>query len=163
MTDSLDEHFRRLRRRERPPVYSLADKPIYDWLHAHRNEPPLSWLVLSINDIVRTMPVGLRYKWRVQVGATPLRLTKHIIPKFLRRIGMVQYPQVVRLLNGKRLRLWVRPNTIDTSHGYNVADQYEKVRDIRPSGVLYVPFRRGLPSRPLDTDEPERDVWDTDD
>ena len=154
MTDRLDRHFRRLRRLDRPPVYLLADKPIYDWLYAHKDEPPLSWPVLSINDIVGIMPVGL---------ATPLRLTKHIIPKFLRRIGMVQYPQVVRLLNGKRLRLWVRPNTIDTSHGYNVADQYEKVRDIRPSGVLYVPFRRGLPSRPLDTDEPERDVWDTDD
>ena len=148
MTDRLDRHFRRLRRLDRPPVYLLADKPIYDWLYAHKDEPPLSWPVLSINDIVGIMPVGL---------ATPLRLTKHIIPKFLRRIGMVQYPQVVRLLNGKRLRLWVRPNTIDTSHGYNVADQYEKVRDIR------VPFRRGLPSRPLDTDEPERDVWDTDD
>ena len=153
MTDTFDAHFRRLRRRERPPVYSLADKPIYDWLHGSQ----ISRLVVSINDIIEAMPAEVRD------ATTLMRLTKHIIPKFLRRIGMVQYPQVVRLLNGKRLRLWVRPNTIDTSHGYNVADQYEKVRDIRPSGVLYVPFRRGLPSRPLDTDEPERDVWDTDD
>ena len=147
MTDRLDRHFRRLRRLDRPPVYLLADKPIYDWLRGSQ----ISRLVVSINDIVEAMPAEVRD------ATTPMRLTKHIIPKFLRRIGMVQYPQVVRLLNGKRLRLWVRPNTIDTSHGYNVADQYEKVRDIR------VPFRRGLPSRPLDTDEPERDVWDTDD
>ena len=153
MTDTFDRHFRRLRRRERPPVYSLADKPIYDWLRGSQ----ISRLVVSINDIVEAMPAEVRD------ATTLMRLTKHIIPKFLRRIGMVQYPQVVRLLNGKRLRLWVRPNTIDTSHGYNVADQYEKVCDIQPSGVLSVPFRRGLPSRPLDTDEPERDVWDTDD
>ena len=122
MTDTFDRHFRRLRRRERPPVYSLADKPIYDWLHGSQ----ISRLVVSINDIIEAMPAEVRD------ATTLMRLTKHIIPKFLRRIGMVQYPQVVRLLNGKRLRLWVRPNTIDTSHGYNVADQYEKVCDIQP-------------------------------
>ncbi len=136
MTDRLDEHLRRLRALGRPPGYSLADKPIYNWLHDHGDEPPLSWPVLSIYDIVGTMPVG------VQVGATPLRLSNYIIPTFLRRVGFARYPQIVRLLNGKRLRLWVR-STVDTSHGYNVADAYEKVRDIQ-----------------LPQPEPERDVWD---
>ena len=53
MTDTFDRHFRRLRRRDQPPVYLLADKPIYDWLHGSQIEPPLSWLVVSINDIVK--------------------------------------------------------------------------------------------------------------
>ena len=146
MTDRLDRHFRRLRRLDRPPAYSLADKPIYDWLRANEGTPPINRLAVSIYDIVEAMPAEVRD------AATPKRLFNYIIPTFLRRIGFTRYPQVVRLLNGTRIRLWIRPNTIDTSHGYNVADQYEKVRD-----------RRGLPSRPLDTDEPERDVWDTDD
>ena len=49
MTDRFDRHFRRLRRLDRPPVYSLADKPIYDWLYGSQ----ISRLVVSINDIVK--------------------------------------------------------------------------------------------------------------
>ena len=132
MTDTFDRHFRRLRRRERPPVYSLADKPIYDWLRGSQ----ISRLVVSINDIVEAMPAEVRD------AATPKRLFNYIIPTFLRRIGFTRYPQVVRLLNGTRIRLWIRPNTIDTSHGYNVADAYEKASD-----------RDAAPHR-------MRDVWD---
>ena len=151
MSDRLDEHFRRLRAHGRPPGYSLADKPIYDWLHGSQNQPPLSWLVLSITDIVEAMPAEVRD------AVTPLRLTKYIVPTFMRRIGFARYPQVVRLLNGKRLRLWVRP-TVDTSHGYNVADAYEKVRDMERSSQ-----KHDMEHEPALDIQPERDVWDTDD
>ena len=166
MSDRLDEHFRRLRALARPPGYLLADKPIYDWLHGSQNQPPLNRPAVSITDIVEAMPAEVRD------AATPLRLTKYIVPTFLRRIGLIQYPQVVRLSDRSRVRLWTQP-TVDTSHGYTVAEAYEKVRDMdaaphrmRSSQTLAHATTSLVHAASdwivLDI-EPERDVWDTDD
>ena len=142
MTDKLDAHLRRMRRLNQPPAYSLADKPIYDWLRANGDMPPINRLAVSIYDIVEAMPAEVRD------AATPKRLFNYIIPTFLHRIGFTRYSQIVRLLDGTRLRLWIRPNTIDISHGYNVADAYERASD-----------KDTAPHRMRQT-EPEHDVWD---
>lgn len=152
MTDRLGDHFRRLRRAGRPVPYRLTDKPIYNWLHGSQilNRP-----ALSIMDIVEAMPAEVRDT------ATPLRLTKHMIPAFLKRVGFKRYPQVVRLANRQRVRLWVQP-TVSTTYAYQVADAYEGVRDDgAPHRMQNSPISIRPPGAVLwEGEEEERDVWD---